>query len=146
KPVPIGEGSSEQQGGLDVVVDVHALPREHVAPPSEQVTPLPCHLPPLPQPVVDDDDDGEEVLTDDVDSDPETQRIYRRRKGRELDNGLHDKRVRPRIGREGYRCPFCNKLMKGILTSDIQHAVGTSRGSLKNGYAFSAAHDAYTEY
>ncbi|KAI4999733.1 hypothetical protein ZWY2020_004322 [Hordeum vulgare] len=70
-----------------------------VAPTPEQVIPLPRHLPPLPQPVVNGDDNGEEVLTDNVDSDPETQRIYRRRKGREMDNGLHNKRVRPRIGR-----------------------------------------------
>ncbi|KAE8789368.1 hypothetical protein D1007_36467 [Hordeum vulgare] len=54
KPIPAGEGSSGQQGGLDVVDDVEALP-------PEQVTPVPRHLPPLPQPVVDEDDDGEEV-------------------------------------------------------------------------------------
>ncbi|KAI4964389.1 hypothetical protein ZWY2020_005858 [Hordeum vulgare] len=61
KPIPAGEGSSGQQGGLDVVDDVEALPPEQVAPPPEQVTPVPRHLPPLPQPVVDEDDDGEEV-------------------------------------------------------------------------------------
>ncbi|KAI5013669.1 hypothetical protein ZWY2020_037713 [Hordeum vulgare] len=154
KPVPASEGSSGQQGNLDVIDDIQALPPEQLAPPPEQVaptpkqvapppkqvTPLPRHLPPLPQPVVDGNDDGEEVLTDDVDSDPETQRIYTRRKGRKLDNGLHDKCVRPRIGREGYICHFCNKLMKGSLTSAIQHALGTTRGSLKNGYAFRVVH------
>ncbi|XBH63299.1 hypothetical protein VPH35_117317 [Triticum aestivum] len=142
-PVPAGEGSSRQQGGLDVVDHVQALHLVQVAPTPEQVTPLSRHLPPLPQPVVNvvDDDGGEEVaplaslpeqvvapqpqlgvhlprelpplpppvvvadeneedvLTDDVDSEPETQRIYRRRKVRELDSGVHEKRVRPRIGR-----------------------------------------------
>ncbi|XBJ09273.1 hypothetical protein VPH35_014372 [Triticum aestivum] len=150
KPVPAGEGSCRQQGGLDVVDHVQALhpvqvaiTLEQVALPPEQVTPVPRHLPPLPQPVVnvDGDDDGEEVaplaslpeqvvapqpqpgvrlprvlpplpppvvvaneneeevLSDDVDSDPETQRIYRRQKVRELDSGVLEKRVRPRIGR-----------------------------------------------
>ncbi|KAI5001096.1 hypothetical protein ZWY2020_011058 [Hordeum vulgare] len=61
KLVPVGEGSSRQQGGLDVVEDVQALPPEQVAPspervaptpeqvaPSpEQVSPLPRHLPPF---------------------------------------------------------------------------------------------------
>ena len=70
KPLPAGEGSSQQQGGLDVVDHVQALhpvqvapTPEQVAPPPEQVTPLPRHLPPLPQPIVnvDGDDDGEEV-------------------------------------------------------------------------------------
>ncbi|XBI11918.1 hypothetical protein VPH35_138872 [Triticum aestivum] len=108
KPVPAGEGSNRQQGGLDVVGHVHALhpvqvPRrpEQVAPPPEQVTHLPRHLPPPPQPVinVNGDDDGEEVLSDNIDSDPETQRIYRRQKVRELDSGVLEKRIRPRIGR-----------------------------------------------
>ncbi|XBI12625.1 hypothetical protein VPH35_139468 [Triticum aestivum] len=115
KPVPTGEGSSRQQGVLDVVDHVQALhpvqvaptpeqvapPPEQVTPPPEQVTPVPRHLPLLPQPIVhvDGDDDGEEVLSDDVDSDPETQRIYRRQKVRELDSGVLEKRVRPRIRR-----------------------------------------------
>ncbi|XBH71332.1 hypothetical protein VPH35_098797 [Triticum aestivum] len=150
KPVAAGEGSSMQQGSLDVVDHVQALhpvqlapTPEQVAPPPEQVTPLPRHLPHLLQPVinVDGDDDGEEVaplaslpeqvvapqpqpgvhlplvlsplpppvvvadeneeevLSDDVDSDPETQRIYRRQKVREPDSGVLEKRVRPRIGR-----------------------------------------------
>ncbi|XBH67557.1 hypothetical protein VPH35_095920 [Triticum aestivum] len=142
KPIPAGEGSNRQQGGLDVMDHVQATP-EQVAPPPEQVTPLPRHLPPPPQPIVNVDggDDGEEVaplaslpehvvapqpqpgihlplvlpplppptvvadeneeevLSDDVDSDPETQRIYRRQKVRELDSGVLEKRVRPRIGR-----------------------------------------------
>ncbi|XBJ14154.1 hypothetical protein VPH35_006238 [Triticum aestivum] len=75
KPLPTGEGSSRQQGGLDVIDHVQAPMQvsptpEQVAPPPEQVTPLPrrlpplpCHFPPLPQPVVniDGDDDEEEV-------------------------------------------------------------------------------------
>lgn len=61
KPLPAGEGSSRQQGGLDVVDHVQAPVQ--VSPTPEQVTPLPRHLPPLPQPVVnvDGDDDEEEV-------------------------------------------------------------------------------------
>ncbi|XBI58893.1 hypothetical protein VPH35_040056 [Triticum aestivum] len=160
KPLPAGEGSSWQQGGRDIVdhvqapVQVSPMP-EQVAPPPEQVTPLPHHLPPLPrhlpplpQPVVnvDGDDDEEEVLSDDVDSDQETQRIYRRQKVRELDSGVLEKRVRPRIGKGGYGCPYCNKLMKGDLRSTINHAVGTSQGSIKNGYAFRVKHVAYAEY
>nr|CDM82806.1 unnamed protein product [Triticum aestivum] len=59
KPLPAGEGSSRQKGGLDVVDHVQAPvqvspmpeqvapPPEQVAPPPEQVTPLPRHLPPL---------------------------------------------------------------------------------------------------
>ncbi|XBI21994.1 hypothetical protein VPH35_063064 [Triticum aestivum] len=154
KPLPAGEGSSRQQGGLDVFDHVQAPVQvsptpEQVAPPPEQVTPLPRHLPPLPQPVtppvpepmvvgdvnkedvaplaslpeqvvapqpqpgvrlpwllpllplpvVVTDENEEEVLSDDVDSDPETQGIYRRQKVRELDSGVLEKRVRPRIGR-----------------------------------------------
>ncbi|XBI53768.1 hypothetical protein VPH35_035933 [Triticum aestivum] len=74
KSLPAGEGSSQQQGGLDVVDHVQAPVQvsptpEQVAPSPEQVTPLPRHLPPLPrhlppllQPVVnvDGDDDEEE--------------------------------------------------------------------------------------
>uniref|UniRef100_M8C5P4 Uncharacterized protein n=1 Tax=Aegilops tauschii TaxID=37682 RepID=M8C5P4_AEGTA len=58
KPVPASEGSSRQQGGLDVVDHVQALHPVHVAPRPEQVAPPPE------QPVVnvDGDDDGEEVL------------------------------------------------------------------------------------
>ncbi|VAI94180.1 unnamed protein product [Triticum turgidum subsp. durum] len=53
KPVPAGEGSSRQHGGLDIVDHVQAPVQvaptpEQVAPPPEQVTPLPRHLPPLP--------------------------------------------------------------------------------------------------
>ena len=65
---------------------------------------------------------------------------------RELDSGVLEKRVRPRIGKGGYGCPYCNKLMKGDLRSTINHAVGTSQGSIKNGYAFRAKHPAYAEY
>ncbi|XBH74774.1 hypothetical protein VPH35_101656 [Triticum aestivum] len=106
KPLPAGEGSNRQQGGRDVVDHVQAPVQ--VSPTPEQVTPLPRHLPPLPrhlpplpQPMVnvDGDDDEEEVLSDDVDSDPETQGIYRRQKVRELDSGVLEKCVRPRIGR-----------------------------------------------
>ncbi|KAE8782102.1 hypothetical protein D1007_44622 [Hordeum vulgare] len=60
KSVPASEGLSGQQGGLDVVDDVHALPPEQVAPPPEQVARLSCLLPPFPQPMVDGHDDGEE--------------------------------------------------------------------------------------
>ncbi|KAM3328775.1 hypothetical protein ACQJBY_026104 [Aegilops geniculata] len=60
KPLPAGEGSSRQQGGRDVVDHVQAPVQ--VSPTQEQVTPLPRHLPPLPQPMVniDGDDDEEE--------------------------------------------------------------------------------------
>ncbi|KAE8815116.1 hypothetical protein D1007_07437 [Hordeum vulgare] len=60
KTIPAGEGSSGQQGGLDIVDDVQALLSEQLGPTPKQVTPLPQHLPPVPQPVVDGDDDGEE--------------------------------------------------------------------------------------
>nr|CDM86070.1 unnamed protein product [Triticum aestivum] len=63
KPVPAAEWLSGQQGSLDIFDDVHALYPEQVAPTPEQVTSLPRHPPPLPQPVVDSDDDGEEVAT-----------------------------------------------------------------------------------
>ncbi|XBI37053.1 hypothetical protein VPH35_122470 [Triticum aestivum] len=143
KPLPAGEGSSRQQGGLDVVDHVQAsmqvspTPEQvaALAPQMEQVTPpvpepvvvgdvnkgdvaplaaLPEQvvapqpqsgvrllqlLPPLSPPVVIADENEEEVLSDDVDSDPETQRIYRRHKVRELDSGVLEKRVMPRIGR-----------------------------------------------
>ncbi|XBJ14152.1 hypothetical protein VPH35_006236 [Triticum aestivum] len=159
KPLPTGEGSSRQQGGLDVIDHVQAPMQvsptpEQVAPPPEQVTPLPrhlpplpCHFPPLPQPVVniDGDDDEEEVLSDDVDSDQGTQRIFRRQKLRQLESGELEKAVRPRF-RNGYGCPFCNKVMKGDLSSTINHAVGTSQGSIKNGYAFRVKHAAYADY
>ncbi|XBI08098.1 hypothetical protein VPH35_135886 [Triticum aestivum] len=152
KPLPAVEGSSRQQGGLDVVD--HVQSPVQVSPTPEQVTPLPRHLPPLPrhllplpQPVVnvDGDDEEEEVLSDDVDSDPETQRIFRRQKLRHLDNGELEKAVRPRFG-NGYGCPYCNKVMKGDLSSTINHAVGTSQGSIKNGYAFRVKHAAYADY
>ena len=65
---------------------------------------------------------------------------------RELDSGVLEKRVRPRIGKGGYRCPYCNKLMKGDLRSTINHAVGAYQGSIKNGYAFRVKHAAYVEY
>ncbi|XBI82464.1 hypothetical protein VPH35_091146 [Triticum aestivum] len=193
KPLPAGEVSSRQQGGLDVVDHVQAPVQvsptpEQVAPSPEQVThlprhlpPLPRHLPPLPQPVVNVNDDDEEeevaalvpqkeqvsplprvtppvpepvvvgdvnkedVLSDDVDSDPETQRIFRRQKSRQLNSGELEKDVRPRFGK-GYGCPFCNKVMKGDLSSTINHAIGTSQGSTKNGYAFRVKHAAYADY
>ncbi|XBJ18480.1 hypothetical protein VPH35_009638 [Triticum aestivum] len=86
-----------------------------------------------------------QVLSDDVDSDPETQRIFRRQKLRQLDNGELEKAVRPRFGK-GYGCPYCNKVMKGDLSSTINHAVGTSQGSTKNGYAFRVKHTTYADY
>ncbi|VAH84720.1 unnamed protein product [Triticum turgidum subsp. durum] len=202
KPLPAGEGSNRQQGGLDIVdhvqapvqvsltLDQAAPPPEQVAalaPRMEQVSPLPrvtprvpepivvgnvnkedvaplaslpeqvvapqpqpgvrllCLLPPLPPPVVVADGNEEEVLSDDVDSDPETQRIFRRQKVRQLDSGELEKAVRPRF-RKGYGCPYCNKVMKGDLSSTINHAVGTSQGSTKNGYAFRVKHAAYADY
>ena len=65
---------------------------------------------------------------------------------RELNSGVLEKCIRPRIGRGGYGCPYYNKLMKGDLRSTINHAVGTSQGSIKNGYAFRVKHAAYAEY
>ncbi|VAH70325.1 unnamed protein product [Triticum turgidum subsp. durum] len=107
-----------------------------LAPQTEQVSPLPWVTPPVPEPVVAGDvnkddpqpgvhlprmlpslpppvvvaDENEEefslrsycrskVLSDDVDSDQETQRIYRRQKVRELNSGVLEKRIRPRIRR-----------------------------------------------
>ncbi|XBH60582.1 hypothetical protein VPH35_115165 [Triticum aestivum] len=142
-----------------VVGDVNKediTPEQVVAPQPQPGVRLPRLLPPLPPPVVVTDENEEEVfsgqykankvLSDNVDSDPETQGIYRRQKVRELDSGVLKKRVRPRIGRGGYGCPYCNKLMKGDLSSTINHAVGTSQGSIKNGYAFRVKHAAYADY
>ncbi|VAH73466.1 unnamed protein product [Triticum turgidum subsp. durum] len=116
---------------------------------------LPRLLPPLPPPMVVADENEEEVfpgqykankvLSDDVDSDQETQRIFRRQKLRQLESGELEKAVRPRFG-NGYGCPFYNKVMKGDLSSTINHAVGTSQGSIKNGYAFTVKHAAYADY
>ena len=64
---------------------------------------------------------------------------------RQLDIGELEKAVRPRFG-NGYRCPYCNKVMKGDLSSTINHAVGTSQGSIKNGYSFRVKHAAYADY
>ena len=64
---------------------------------------------------------------------------------RQLNNGELEKDVRPRF-EKGYGRPFCNKVMKGDLSSTINHAVGTSQGSIKNGYAFRVKHAAYAEY
>ncbi|KAF6997888.1 hypothetical protein CFC21_014057 [Triticum aestivum] len=54
KPLPASEGSSQQQGGLDIVDHVQAPVQvsptpERVAPPPEQVTPPPRHPPPPPR-------------------------------------------------------------------------------------------------
>ncbi|XBH57862.1 hypothetical protein VPH35_079396 [Triticum aestivum] len=75
-------------------------------------------LPPLPPPVAVADENEEEVfsgqykankvLSDNVDSEQETQRIYRRQKVRELDSGVLEKCVKPRIGKGDYGCPYCN--------------------------------------
>ncbi|KAF7029027.1 hypothetical protein CFC21_040863 [Triticum aestivum] len=88
-----------------VVGDVN---KEDITQPSVR---LPRLLPPLPPPVVVADENEEEVfsgrykankvLSDDVDSDPETQRIFRRQKVRQLDSGELEKAVRPRFG-NGY--------------------------------------------
>ncbi|XBI08080.1 hypothetical protein VPH35_135876 [Triticum aestivum] len=89
-----------------VVGDVN---KEDVTPQPQPGLRLPRLLPPLPPPVVVADENEEEVfsgqykankvLSDDVDSDPETQGIYTRQKVRELDSGVLEKRVMPRIGR-----------------------------------------------
>ncbi|VAH45693.1 unnamed protein product [Triticum turgidum subsp. durum] len=201
KPLPAGEVSIRQQGGLDVVDHIQAPVQvsptsEQVAPPPEQVaalvpqmeqvSPLPRVTPPVPEPVVVGDvkkedvaplaslseqvvapqpqpgvrlprllpplpppvvvaDEKKEVLSDDVDSDPEAHRIFRRQKLRQLNSGELEKAVRPRFGK-GYGCPYYNKVMKGELSSTINHAVGTSQGSIKNGYAFRVKHAAYADY
>ncbi|VAH45857.1 unnamed protein product [Triticum turgidum subsp. durum] len=116
---------------------------------------LPRLLPPQPPAMVVADENEEEVfpgqykankvLSDDVDSDPETQRIFRRQKVRKLDSGELEKVVRPRLGK-GYGCPYYNKVMKGDLSSTINHAVRTSQGSTKNGYPFRVKHAAYADY
>lgn len=64
---------------------------------------------------------------------------------RQLDSGELEKAMRPRF-EKGYGCPHCNKVMKGDLSCTINHAVGTSQGSIKNGYAFWVKHAAYVEY
>ena len=64
---------------------------------------------------------------------------------RQLESGELEKAVRHRL-RNGYGCPFCNKVMKGDLSSTINHAVRTSQGSIKNGYVFRVKHAAYADY
>ncbi|XBJ07069.1 hypothetical protein VPH35_012645 [Triticum aestivum] len=93
EPVVVGDVNKED------VAPLASLPEQVVAPQPQPGVRLPRLLPPLPPPVVVADENEEEVLSDDVDSDPETQGIYRRQKVRELDSGVLEKRVRPRIGR-----------------------------------------------
>ena len=64
---------------------------------------------------------------------------------RQLESAELEEAVMPRFG-NGYGCPFCNKVMKGDLSSTINHAIGTSQGSTKNGYAFRVKHAAYADY
>ncbi|XBH57369.1 hypothetical protein VPH35_078986 [Triticum aestivum] len=142
QPVVNVDGDDEEEE----VAPLASLLEQVVVPQPQPGVRLPRLLPPLPPPVVVADKNEEEVLSDDVDSDPETQGICRRQKVRELDSGVLEKPVRPRIGRGGYGCPYCNKLMKGDLSSTINHAVGTSQGSIKNGYAFRVKHAAYADY
>ncbi|XBI76561.1 hypothetical protein VPH35_069780 [Triticum aestivum] len=139
EPVVVGDVNKED------VAPLASLPEQVVAPERQSGVLMPQLLPPLPPPVVVADKNKEEVLSDDVDSDPETQRIFRRQKLRQLNSGEIEKAVRPRFGK-GYRCPYCNKVMKGDLSSTIDHAVGTSQGSIKNGYAFRVKHAAYADY
>ncbi|XBH98002.1 hypothetical protein VPH35_127582 [Triticum aestivum] len=149
EPVVVGDVNKED------VTPLASLPKQVVAPQPQPGVRLPRFLPPLPPPVVVADENEEEVfpgqykankvLSDDVDSDPETQRIFRRQKLRQLNSGEPEKAVRPRFGK-GYGCPYCNKVMKGDLSSTINHAVGTSQGSINNGYAFTVKHAGYADY
>ncbi|XBH98400.1 hypothetical protein VPH35_127918 [Triticum aestivum] len=149
EPVVVGDVNKED------VTSLASLSEQVVAPQPQPGVRLPRLLPPLPPPVVVADENEEEVfpgqykankvLSDDVDSDPETQRIFRRQKVRQLESGELEKAVRHRFG-NGYGCPFCNKVMKGDLSSTINHAVGTSHGKIKNVYAFRVKHAAYADY
>ncbi|VAH73467.1 unnamed protein product [Triticum turgidum subsp. durum] len=149
EPVVVGDVNKEN------VAPLASLSKQVVAPQPQPGIRLPRLLPPLPPPMVVADENEEEVfpgqykankvLSDDVDSDQETQRIFRRQKLRQLESGELEKAVRPRFG-NGYGCPFYNKVMKGDLSSTINHAVGTSQGSIKNGYAFTVKHAAYADY
>ncbi|XBI41156.1 hypothetical protein VPH35_125648 [Triticum aestivum] len=94
-PEPVVAGNVNK----DNVAPLAPLPEQVVAPLPQSGVHLPRFLPPLPPPMVMADENEEEVLSDDVDSDQETQRIYRRQKVRELDSGVLEKCVRPRIGR-----------------------------------------------
>ncbi|KAF7080929.1 hypothetical protein CFC21_084924 [Triticum aestivum] len=94
-PEPVVAGDVNK----DDVAPLAPLPEQVVAPQPQPGVRLPRMLPPLPPPVVVADENEEEVLSDDVDSDQETQRIYRRQKARELNSGVLEKRIRPRIGR-----------------------------------------------
>ncbi|XBJ12963.1 hypothetical protein VPH35_017390 [Triticum aestivum] len=73
------------------VAPLASLPEQVVAPQPQPSVRLPRLLPPLPPHVVLADENEEEVLSDDVDSDPETQRIFRRQKLRQLDSGELEK-------------------------------------------------------
>ncbi|XBI91352.1 hypothetical protein VPH35_028690 [Triticum aestivum] len=139
EPVVVGDVNKED------VAPLASLPEQVVAPQPQPGVRLPRLLPPQPPAMVVADENEEEVLSDDVDSDPETQRIFRRQKVRKLDSGELEKVVRPRLGK-GYGCPYYNKVMKGDLSSTINHAVRTSQGSTKNGYPFRVKHAAYADY
>ncbi|VAH01108.1 unnamed protein product [Triticum turgidum subsp. durum] len=94
-PEPVVAGDVNK----DDVAPLAPLLEQVVAPQPQPGVRLPRMSPPLPPPVVVADENEEEVLSDDVDSDQETQRIYRRQKARELNSGVLEKRIRPRIGR-----------------------------------------------
>ncbi|VAH70324.1 unnamed protein product [Triticum turgidum subsp. durum] len=94
-PEPVVAGDVNK----DDVTPLAPLPEQVVAPQPQPGVHLPRMLPSLPPPVVVADENEEEVLSDDVDSDQETQRIYRRQKVRELNSGVLEKRIRPRIRR-----------------------------------------------
>ncbi|XBH87850.1 hypothetical protein VPH35_075233 [Triticum aestivum] len=140
EPVVVGDVNKED------VAPLASLPKHVVALQPQPGVRLPRVLPPVPPPVVVANENEEEVLSDNVNSDPETLRIYRRQKVRELESGELDKSVRPRFGKGDYGCPYYNKVMKGNMSSTIQHALGTSQGRTKNGYAFRVKHAAYADY
>lgn len=84
------------------------------------------------------------MLSDDVDSDEDDQKKYKKQKLRELYAGKHQRRVRPRTG--GFGCPFCNQIVDSRFSSVLQHAAGRAIGSFKQKPSRRVAHAAYAEY
>nr|XP_020175219.1 actin cytoskeleton-regulatory complex protein PAN1-like [Aegilops tauschii subsp. strangulata] len=118
-----------------------------LAPQTEQVSPLPRVTPPVPEPVVVGDVNKEDIshlsplIVAPLASLPEQ---------------VVDPHPQP-----GVRLPWLlpplpppvvvadeneEEVMKGDLSSTINYAVGTSQGSIKNGYAFRVKHAAYADY
>ncbi|XBI61318.1 hypothetical protein VPH35_042131 [Triticum aestivum] len=88
EPVVAGDVNKDDISHLSpLVAPLAPLPEQVVAPQPQPGVRLPRMLPPLPPPVVVADENEEGVLSDDVDIDQETQRIYRRQKARELNSG-----------------------------------------------------------